>query len=386
MSAPGHEVVDLVTPPASPGPNIGPGDIVDLVTPPSSPEPNIGALSDEFQGPNVVDDVRASGGASSGGASSGRYGIGGGASSGGASSGGASSGGYGIGASSGASSGDIKYGKGPCGSSNKDNLLVEHFSFESGVGSDQERAESLRNSFGIPRNIVGVDEIKNKVNAVMTDVCTDIGPVYLTGAVDWAIDRNKAFQFNFLTSVKLKVNGEYQFVGFMTVNDDDASKSCDVTLLCAREGCGGFVYDHAEVEARRRGMTKVVLESVVDKYGFYRKKGFTSTTHKNKQLDVFWDRISSVSGIPGDDGSDDFFSGHFGRKRKLTGIWPTIKTYLHGYSEKNTVTANLTRKFTRSKLVNIVLKLFSGNAEQFFTEVPDVEVNASGTISMEKNI
>ena len=367
MNAPG-EVVDLVTPPPSPEPNIGPLDFVDLVTPPSSPDVGV---NDEFLGPDVIG--ASSGGASSGGASSG-YGIG--ASSGGASSGGASSG------------SGVAYGTGPCGSSNKDHLLVEHFSFQSGVGSNQARAKSLRNSFGIPHDIVDVEDIRKRVNDVMKDVCTDIGPVYLTGAVDWAIDQTSPLsEFNFLTSVKLEVNGKFQFVGFMTVNDDEASKSCDVTLLCARKGCGGYVYDHAEDYARRRGIKKVVLESVVDKYGFYRKKGFTSTTNNNKELDVFWDKISSVPGIPGDDGTADFFLGHFSRKRKFTGIWPKIQTLLHGYSSKNDLTATLTRQFSRSKMVNIVIDQFGGDAEEFFRKVPEFEQNpGSGTISMEKNI
>lgn len=125
----------------------------------------------------------------------------------------------------------------------------------------------------------------------------------------------------------------------------------------------------------------------MDKYGFYRKKGFTSTAHLNNQLDVFWNRISPVQGIPGDDGTPGFFLGHFSRKRKLTGIWPKIQTLLHGHSVRNGLTATLTKKFTRSKLVNIVIEQFGGDAEEFFARVPDIEQNpGSGTISMEKNI
>ena len=335
MNNPNHEVIDLVTPPPSPP------VVVNLVTPPPTPD--------------VSDDERASSvGASSGGASSG------GASSGGASSGGTS---------------EIKFGSGPCGSSNKDNLSVEHFSFR--TGSKQERAESLRFSFGISPNISDPEEIRTRVNSVMSDVCTDIGPVYLNGAVDWALDRKDPFEFDFLTSVKL---GD-EFVGFMTVKDD-LPNSCQVTLLCARRGCGGYVYDHAEVEARRRGNNKIELDSVMDKYGFYRKKGFTS---RNNKLDVFWDDISVVDGIPDDDGSENFFIRYYGRNRKLSGIWPTIKTYTNA-SEKNSVSANLIRSFSRGKLVNIVRLKFGGDAKAFFDGIPDVEVNASGTLSMEKNI
>ena len=367
MNNPNHEVIDLVTPPPSPP------VVVNLVTPPPTPD--------------VSDDERASSvGASSGGASSG------GASSGGPLSGGASSGGASSGSGPGSGSGsgrEIKFGTRLCDLSNKDKLSIQHFSFNLGPGSNKARAESLRKSFGISDKIKDLDEIRRKVGAVMTDVCTEIGPVYLTGAVDWAldhIDRKDAFEFNFLTSVKLvtPVNLEGEFVGFMTVKDNEASNSCDVTLLCAREGCGGFVYDHAEDRARRRGIKKVQLESVVDKYGFYRKKGFTSTT--NKQLDVFWDKICEEVGIPDDDDSKDFFIAHFGKRRKLSGIWPTIQTSRNA-STKNSVTSNLTRKFTRGKLVNIVIKHFGGSAETFFNDAPDVELSAGGgTISMEKNI
>lgn len=276
---------------------------------------------------------------------------------------------------SGASSAPGKFGKGKCAESNKDNLSIEHFSFkEDDNRSTEKRARALRKSFGIPRNINGVNDIKTRVNEVMSEVCVGLRPMYITGAINWAIDRNDAFQFDHLTSVKL----DDEFVGFMTVKDSGIE--CDVTLICAQEGCGGYVYDQAEAYAQRRSIEKVTLQSVMAKYGFYRKKGFSS---KTKLLDDLFDRISNSPGIPGDDNSEDFLITHFWEDRKSSKVWSKIKS-LKGATERNSAIWHLIRNVSKVKLVNLVVAEHKGGAEAFFDQFPQYDRSASGTISMEK--
>jgi len=50
----------------------------------------------------------------------------------------------------------------------------------------------------------------------------------------------------------------------------------------------------------------MTLDSVVSKYGFYRKKGFKCSKAENRPLDDFWDDVMNFPPLAGDDGSEEF--------------------------------------------------------------------------------
>jgi len=117
----------------------------------------------------------------------------------------------------------------------------------------------------------------------VADVCVDIPIGYPEGIAEWACNMRGSYEFDHLTSIHVS----NKFVGFTTLkNSTTRRRSTDVLLLCAKSGCGGFLYDLAQENAMSRGYNHITLDSVVDKYGFYRKKGFrcSKATHSAE----FW--------------------------------------------------------------------------------------------------
>ena len=188
-----------------------------------------------------------------------------------------------------------------------------------------------------------------------------------------------SYKFDHLTSIHVS----NKFVGFSTLkNSTTRRRSTDVLLLCAKSGCGGFLYDLAQENAMSRGYNHITLDSVVDKYGFYRKKGFRCSKADNRPLDDLWDDIMKIPPLPGDDGSEDFLM-------TLPRAHSVIPDKLEARLGKNSLGRVLGVIFQgtkRGQILNVVIQMFNGSVDAFLKRVDYIDVNPNYTLTMEKNL
>lgn len=256
---------------------------------------------------------------------------------------------------------------------------VQHHAFGKGVKHRQKRMSALARSFAIPGTIRRHDDIKKRVIRDMVGVCTDIPRGYPEGIVEWVSNIRGSYNFDHLTTIHVSD----KFVGFITLtNSTTRRRSTNVLLLCAKPGCGGYLYDLSEKNAIYRGFNHITLDSVVDKYGFYRKKGFRCSKRDNLPLDHFWDDVMNIPPLAGDDGSEEFLM-------KLPRAHSAIPSKLEaklGKDLHSEVLEAIFQNITRGHLLNVVIQMFKGSADAFLKHVEYIDVNPDFTITMEKDL
>jgi len=268
-------------------------------------------------------------------------------------------------------------------SGQKGDVSVEHHTFSRSVKSKQARLSALKKSFAIPHTIGTQKEIEKRVSRAMCGLCTDIPRSYTQLITEWACDMKGILNFDTLTSVK--VDGK--LVGFLTLNNSKKrDRSTNVLLVCAKSGCGGYVYDLAEENAISRGFNHVTLSSVCIQYGFYRRKGFRCVTQGNRKLDVFWDEMMKIPRTAGKDGTDGSSTTKRRSTRSQTIISSKLRKELGNGDPHHAILARIFKKMGEGHLINIVVQLFNGSVDAFLKRVDHIDINWDYTIDMEKNI
>lgn len=272
--------------------------------------------------------------------------------------------------------------KGPC-SGLEGKIKIETHSFGRNVKSQSKRISALRQSFAVPGRIRSGKDIKERVTRDIAGLCSGIVPAYAEGVVKWAVDTKGAYAFDTLTSVRVGS----KVVGFITLTDSRArQRSTHVLLLCAKSGCGGYVYDVSQANAISRGFKHINLHSVIVQYGFYRKKGFRCVHPDNRRLDAFWDEVIK---IPLMGFERNAILEQRMKLRRYSGIQDKVRKMVKKMYSKNTshfVSATILTNIPRGHLLNIVILVFNGSVDGFLECFDSVALNSDYTIAMEKSL
>lgn len=264
-------------------------------------------------------------------------------------------------------------------------IKIENHSFGRNVKSKPKRMSALRQSFAVPEGIGSERNLKERVARDIAGLCTGIVPAYAEGVVKWAVDTRGAYAFDTLTSVRVGS----KVVGFITLTDSRArQRSTHVLLLCARSGCGGYVYDVSQAKAISRGFNHINLHSVIPQYGFYRKKGFRCVHPDNRRLDAFWDEIVKIPLMGGDAERNAILKQRM-KLRRYSGIHDKVRKMVRKMYSKNTshfVSATILTNIPRGHLLNIVILVFNGSVDAFLECFDSVALNSDYTIDMEKHL
>jgi len=274
--------------------------------------------------------------------------------------------------------------KGPC-SGLGGKITVEHHSFGRSVKPKAKRMDALRQSFAVPKKITTERIVRKRVQRDMAGLCLGIVPAYTEGVVEWAVNTSGAYAFDTLTSVRVG----RKVVGFITLTDSPTHKrSTHVLLLCARSGCGGYVYDVSEANAISRGFNHINLHSVISQYGFYRKKGFRCVHPNNRRLDACWDKIIGIPLTSGDSERDAILRQRK-KLRRYSGIEERVRSTvrkMYGSDNYHPIGASILANIPRGRFLDITILVFNGSIDDFLQCFDSVTLHCDHTIDMEKNL
>lgn len=264
-------------------------------------------------------------------------------------------------------------------------ITIENHSFGRNVKSKPKRISALRQSFAIPEGIGTERNLRKRITLDMAGLCPGIVPEYTEGMVNWAVDMKGTHAFDTLTTVRVGS----KIVGFITLTDSRArQRSTHVLLLCARSGCGGYVYDVSQAKAISRGFNHISLYSVIQQYGFYRKKGFRCVHPDNRRLDAFWDEIVQIPLMSGDAERNRILQQRM-KLRRYSGIRDRVSKMVGALYHKNTshfVSSSILTNFPRGHLLNVVILVFDGSVDAFLECFDSATINSDYTIDMEKKL